>query len=190
MLQEQEKKKALYIIHNSETRQCAEFLSGLIANLAEGGIPINALVIEDKKFATYPDENKHTKNKILYIGDFPESRVVSTSVEFNNELRLNKYGIRYGWHGNKAVISFDRKSVSEADFREMANFAHFNFDGYDMYANVGEGGFGDGVADFWAARTTFEKIAISTGGAILAAIGVIGGVLLVAGDSTEGSNKD
>ena len=153
----QTKKKALYIIHNSETRQCAEFMSGLIAKLADEGVPISAHVIESKKFASYPDENKNTNNKILYIGDFSESEIVAKNVDVNSEWQFNQFGIRYGWHGNKAVISFDKKRMSEADFNDMAAFASFNFDGYDILSNVGESNFWDEAASFWMGRSKTEK---------------------------------
>jgi len=162
----QAKKKTIYIIHNSETRQCAEFMSGLIAKLADEGAPISAHVIDSKKFATYPDENKDTNNKILYIGNFSESEIVAKNIDINNEWRFNQFGIRYGWHGNKAAISFDKKRMSEEDFNDMAAFASFNFDGYDMSANVGESNFWSEASAFWNERSTGEKIGIVLGGAI------------------------
>ena len=161
----QMKKKVLYIIHNSETKQCAEFMSGLVAKLAGEGMPIKAHVIEAEKFASYPDENKNTNNKILYIGDFSESEIAAKNVANNDDWQFNEFGIRYGWHGNKAVISFDRKRMSEADFNDMAAFAGFNFDGYDMFANVGESNLWDEAAAFWYERSTCEKAGIATAAA-------------------------
>jgi len=183
----QETKKALYIIHNSETKQCAEFMSGLVAKLADEGAPICAHVIEDKKFASYPDENKNTNNKILYIGDFYESNIVAKNVDMNNEWQFNQFGIRYGRHGNKAVISFDRKRMSEADFNDMAAFASFNFDGYDMLSNVEESDFWNEATAFWDERSTGEKIGIAATVAT-----VIGGViaLLAAPFLTGGSDRN
>jgi hypothetical protein len=133
----QEKTKAIYIIHNSETKLCAEFMSGLIAELADKGLPINAVVIDAKKFASYLEENKHTKNKILYIGDSSEGKIAAKNVL---NWQFDRFGIRYGWHGNKGVIKFE--SLSEPDFMDMAAYAENEIKEYQLNIreNVGKRG--------------------------------------------------
>ena len=116
MFPEQKKEKSLIIVHSNDTKQCADFLSGLIGEMSRAGYAVNAVVYDAKRFASAPAENKSAKQKIIYIGDFPE--VVNNI----NKWQFDKFGIRYGWLGNKAVISFSRE-LSEEEYHEMVSFA-------------------------------------------------------------------
>ena len=131
------KEKSLVIVHNSSTRQCAEYLSGLVGELNSSGVLINAVVVDAKKFASYPAEQKNAKQNILYIGDFSESNLVGNNI---NHWEFDQYGIRYGWHGNKGVIKFSH--LSESDFILLAEFAEKEMteQNLNMRANVGERG--------------------------------------------------
>lgn len=96
-------KQGLVIVHEKNTRQCAEYLQGLIGELSRIGCPITATVVESKKFASFPDMD--SEQKILYIGDFPESNIVKNNIhkwKYCDEM----LGVCYGWHGSKGVISF------------------------------------------------------------------------------------
>lgn len=123
------KKKGLVIVHSSDTRQCAEFLSGLLDEKDSDDIFLNAVVIDAKKFATYTPENKNSKQYIVYIGDFEESKIAIKNI---TKFRFEQFGIRYGWHGRKAVINFDKQSLSESHFIDMAAFAEKEFKDYEL----------------------------------------------------------
>jgi len=133
----QAKEKSLIIVHNTDTKQCAEYLLGLISELPSSGIPINAIVVEAKKFSSYPAEQKSAKQNILYIGSFPESNLAEKNI---HQWKFDQNCIRYGWHGNKGVMTF--KTISEHSFRELAKFAEKDMERYnlDMQANVGKRG--------------------------------------------------
>ena len=128
MFQAQDKEeKSLLIVHSVDTGQSAELLSGLIGEMARSGYPINAVVYEATRFASVPDEQKHARQKTVYIGDFPESNAVADNI---HEWKFENYGIRYGWHGNKAAISFVSE-LSENDYFEMALFAKVEMKEYE-----------------------------------------------------------
>jgi hypothetical protein len=114
MVQIQEKN--LIIVHNAETRRCAKFLSRFIDKKIDAEVPINAIALDSKAFAAYPVDNKSAKQKILYIGDYPGSETAGKNIII---WKFDKFGIRYGWHGNKALIKFDEKSLLESDFMNM-----------------------------------------------------------------------
>jgi|GEM_PF-3786853 len=116
----QSKDKSLIIVHDSATKQCAEFLQGLVSEASGKGLSVNSIVVDAKQFASYPAEQKHAKQKILYVGDFAESRVASNNID---AWAFDMFGIRYGWHGNKAVIMVDKKNMTDEEFNEMADFS-------------------------------------------------------------------
>jgi len=126
MFQTQE--KSLIIVYNSDTKQCAEFMTGLIAQMRENGHPINAITINAKKFASMREENKSAKQKILYIGNFAESKVAFSNI---HNLQFDKFGIKYGWHGNRAALSIDGR-LSDDEFRKMAAFAESTLKEYEI----------------------------------------------------------
>ena len=129
--------KSLIIVHDTETNSCAEFLQGLIGELSANGMPINAVVVHKKQFASYPAEQKSAKQKILYIGDFTEGKVLEKNIL---NWQYDKFGIRYGWLGNKGLITFD--SISESDFIDMAEYAENELKDYqlNMQENVDKRG--------------------------------------------------
>lgn len=118
MMQTQD--KSLIIVHNSDTKQCAEFLQGMVSEASGKGLSVNAIVVDAKKFASYPAEQKHAKQKILYIGNFAESKDVSSNI---STWQFDRFGIRYGWHGSKAVIMVDKKNISDEEFNKMAEYS-------------------------------------------------------------------
>ena len=133
--------KSLIIVHNSDTKQCGEFLHGLIGEKNDAGIPINSVILDAKTFAAYPAEQKSAKQKILYIGSFPESETTSNNI---TKWELNKFGISYGWHGSRAVIKFDKNPLPESDFKDMVAFAKQVSKGYNpdvITQSVGKRGF-------------------------------------------------
>ena len=95
--------KTFVIVYNSATKQCAGFLHGLIGELALNGASINAIIYDEKAFAKLPPENKLATQRILYIGDFPESRLVSKNII---KWQFNKFKFRYGWLGGKATTIY------------------------------------------------------------------------------------
>jgi hypothetical protein len=111
--------KSPIIVYNDDTRLCAEFLLGLISELSNSGRPINSVAIDAEIFASYTAEHRNAKQRIIYIGDFKESKVVAKNIL---NWQFEKYGIRYGWHGNRGVIAFDEKPLSESDFHALVEF--------------------------------------------------------------------
>ena len=129
--------KSIVIVCNSETKQAAELFSGLIGELPDDNVRINAVVIDENIFAKYPPENKSATQKIIYIGDFPESRLLRKNII---KWQFNEFGIRYGWLGNRALIFFDNTKMSENEFYKMAESAKakFNRHGINMSDKVDE----------------------------------------------------
>jgi len=149
------KEKGIVIVHDKRTKQCAEYLGGLVGDLSASGIPVNAVVIDAKKFKSYPAEQKTSKQKIIYIGDFPVTKIVADDphifqnrlekmgvnlgyfTEFNtvvkniNHWKYDEFGICYGWHGNKAVISIT-KTLTESEFMDMAKYAEKEVKDYEV----------------------------------------------------------
>ncbi|GHU76519.1 hypothetical protein FACS1894188_09170 [Clostridia bacterium] len=118
--------KPITIVYSSATKQCAEFLHGLIGELTNQVVPVNAVVIDQKTYVSYHPENKNAAQKIIYIiGNFPESETLSKNIM---KWQFDKFGVRYGWLGNKAGIYFDPKSLSEREFAEMARCADKQFE--------------------------------------------------------------
>ena len=133
----QAKEKSLIIVHNSNTEQYAEYLLGLISELHTSGIAINALVVDAKKFASYPPEQKNAKQKILYLGDYSESNLAEKNI---GKWMFNQHGIRYGWHGNKGVIK--TTPLSDSEFISLAEFAKEDMNKHNQHisTNVGKRG--------------------------------------------------
>ena len=157
------KEKSLIIVHNSDTKQCAEFLHGLIGEMNDARIPINAVIIDAKAFAAYPAEQKAAKQKILYIGIFSESEATIMNII---EWEFNKFGISYGWHGSRAVIKFDKNLLPESDFKDMVAYAkqvlkEFNKNSSFITRNVGKRGFNPFKKD--KNMSIFSKICIGLG---------------------------
>jgi len=113
--------KNLVIVHNDDTKQSAEFLIGLIGNMANAGLPINAQPMHEKVYADNI-EVKNAKQKILFLGNFPESKI---AIENTVSLLFDRFGIRYGWNGNRAAMTF--KKIPEDRFKALADFAEKEF---------------------------------------------------------------
>jgi hypothetical protein len=162
----------IVIVYDNTTKQCAEFLLGLISELVKKGEgKINAVLEHEKTFAKQPSKNKSANQKIIYIGNFPESKMLSKNIM---KWQFDKFGFRYGWLGYKSVITFDDKKITEVVFGEMVEYAKSEFEKYpiDILNEVEEGG-------FWNSLTTKEKVGVGVGGAVAAALMA----LLVASDS-------
>ena len=123
------KDKSPIIVYNSDTKQCAEFLLGLISELANNGWPVNAIVVDAKQFASYPPEQRNAKQRVLYIGEFSESK---TTIKNILDWKFERFGTRYGWHGNKGVITFDAKAISVDEFNSLAEFAENELKDYNL----------------------------------------------------------
>jgi len=110
---------------------------GLISELHTRGIAINAIVVEAKKFASNPPEQKNAKQKILYLGDYSESNLAEKNI---GKWMFNQHGIRYGWHGNKGVIK--TTPLSDSEFISLAEFAKEDMNKHNQHisTNVGKRG--------------------------------------------------
>ncbi|WP_371380431.1 hypothetical protein [Sporomusa aerivorans] len=150
------------IVYDKNTKQCAEFLLGLIGEVVkEGEGKMSAVLYPEKIFAKLPPENKSVNQKIIYIGNFPESEMLSKNIL---KWQFDQFGFRYGWLGYKSVILFDEKKISEAAFGDMKEYAKNKFKKYvDILNSVEDGG-------FWNSLTTKEKIGVGVGGTVAAAV--------------------
>lgn len=159
-------KKSIIIAHDSNTRHCAGFLQGLIGELSSEKLSVNAVVADAKRFSKYEAENKNALQKIIFLIDFHIANEimndshklqreldrlsidsgffseVNNAVNNINEWKLELFGIRYGWHGKRVVISIIR-DLTESEFREMASYAERELKEYElnMREKVGKRGF-------------------------------------------------
>ena len=113
------KKTSAIIVHHKNTKKSAEFLLGYFGELAKNGIPVNAIVMDEKRYANHDTVNKNALQKVIFLGYFEESTHVADNI---SDWKFDKFGIRYGWHGNRAIISCPG-TLSEAEFKEMAAYA-------------------------------------------------------------------
>lgn len=177
------REKGLLIVYNAATKQCANFLHGLIGELASKGVAVNAIIYDEKAFAKLATENKPTTQRIVYIGDYPESNLTEKNI---SNWRFDQYGIRYGWHGSKAVIKFE--SLSQPEFINMVEFAEkeLSKDQLDMRQNVGIRGINP--LKRLKELSLIEKIGLGVGA--LVAPFIVSGIALVGAMGLMIKNKD
>lgn len=119
-----ETKKKLIIVVDEKTSTYGELLSALITmnddkiddngNLIENGIvgtrdgSVETVVWTEKVYADNQAQ-LGSNNKILFIGKNDASKPIILNISFENY--FNKFGIYYGYLGNKSVIFADKKSL-------------------------------------------------------------------------------
>lgn len=104
--------KEFHIVYGSKDKRWALLLSNLLS--------------EAKINATYSDEVKYNaqelsfsnQNKVVFVGDSKIAKDHAGGVIW----RFNRFGIKYGWLGNSALICVEHTHMSRTEFQEFCNF--------------------------------------------------------------------
>lgn len=121
----EEKKKKLVIVTNDNTKMYGELLSALVSSLddkkSEDG-SINIVGVKDGSVeaviwdeATYKDNFNHlsSSQKLLFIGQNESTKPIEANINF--ESSFSKYGVYFGYLGNKAILYSDKKILTNKD---------------------------------------------------------------------------
>lgn len=115
--------KSVVIVCDSKTKEYGVYLQNLIAECndeenAVVGVPdgmVNAVVVDPKKYSSDP-EHMNSNQYVIFIGKNKEAKYVIPNIK----LKFDKFGIKYGWLGRRAVVFIDEKVyLSDEDYREF-----------------------------------------------------------------------
>lgn len=172
----------IIIVYDKNTRKSAEFLIGYIGELAKGGIPVNAIMMNEKRYAGHDQINKNAMQKVVFLGYFDESSHLAENV---TDWKFDKFGIRYGWHGNRAIITCPG-TLSDTEFVEMAAYAENEVKVLqDAEKKVGKRKFGIGALFVGAIALLLGPLGWLALGAKLA-IGSVAGIAALAALARDG----
>ena len=119
MFENQNAKTELMIVCDEKLMEYANYLMALIGQNddVDGEVVgtkdgmVTAAIYTPKNYKdTLPKITSNTH--ILFIGSFKEAKEQGKNVDF----KLDKYGMRYGWLGKRAVMYVDDKMLSMRNF--------------------------------------------------------------------------
>ena len=176
------KQKHIVIVSDNKYRQAAELLSRQIESMKDNGFAVTVQLYLSKEFQKLCESDSIAKESyIIYTGFFPESKKIFDPVW---DWNFNRFGFRYGWFCNMAVIMFDREPSTE-EFSQMVGIAETEFakakHEVDMLSKL-EG-------NFWYELSTTQKILVGTGIAALAFIGFCGVAAVASGEKNKCHKK-
>lgn len=101
-----EEKNQVIIVCDKKRKPEANFLLQLLS--ADEGKGIEGSVWEEKFFLANEPTLSSGAN-IIFIGNFKSAKENMVHINY----RYNEYGIRYGWHGKRAIITVENKLLSQ-----------------------------------------------------------------------------
>lgn len=125
MFNNQNAKTELMIVCDENLMEYANYLMALIGQNddADGKIVgtkdgmITAAIYTPKHYKdTLPKITSNTH--ILFIGSFKEAKEQGKNIDY----KLDKYGMRYGWLGKRAVMYVDNKMLKKEEYDEFLEF--------------------------------------------------------------------
>lgn len=120
-----ENSEKLIIVHDEKTTKYAEMLVQLIGtndDTSEGEVGIRDGSVEavtwlEKQYT----DNRPTissKSNVLYIGN----NKVAKSQRLNINIEFDKFGMKYGWIGNRAILYVDNHMMTVDEYQEFYEF--------------------------------------------------------------------
>lgn len=171
-------KKMVTVVSDKQSSQAAELLGRQIEKMKDSGFAIAVQRYSSNAFQkSWRNDLNAKENYVIYIGDFSESKKISDGIWYRH---FHNFGFRYGWIGQEAAITFDRKPSTE-EFAQMVNIAETEFakaeHEIDMLSKL-EG-------NFWDELSTAQKVLMGTGIAALALVGAGGVAAAVTGNKDK-----
>ncbi len=126
MFDNQNKKISLMIVYDVKTREYANYLMALIGQNddKDGKVigtkdgSISAVMYTPKQYKdTLPKITSNTN--ILFMGNFKEANEQRKNVN----IMFNKYGMKYGWLGKRAVMYVEDSLLKKDEYKDFLEFS-------------------------------------------------------------------
>ena len=126
MFEHQNAKTQLMIVCEDKLREYANYLIALVGQKDDTenqivGVKdgtVTAAIYSPKQYNdTLPKITSNTH--ILFLGNFKEAKEHWKNVDF----KFDKYGMKYGWLGKRAVMYVDEIMVKKKDYEKFISFA-------------------------------------------------------------------
>ena len=120
-------KKRLIIVCNSSTKEYGDFLMSLISKDESDKNPADRIVGENvdvflwniKQYKSAMHTLNH-ENYILFLGESDEATSQGKCIDWS----LDKYGLRYGWLGKRAVLYVENRPLHEQEYKDFVDYAN------------------------------------------------------------------
>ena len=140
MFDNQNKKISLIIVYDVKTREYANYLMALIGQNddKDGKVigtkdgSISAVMYTPKQYKdTLPKITSNTN--ILFMGNFKEANEQRKNVN----IMFNKYGMKYGWLGKRAVMYVEDSLLKKDEYKDFLEFSkNYQQEFEDLTANA------------------------------------------------------
>ena len=125
------KKKRLIVVCDQTTKEYGDYLMALISKDESEKDAADRIIGEDVEVFLW-DVKQYKKgmytlnhdNYILFLGDFDEARIQAKCIDWEHD----KYRMRYGWLGKRAVLYVDGKGLYEEEYKDFVDYANANQD--------------------------------------------------------------
>ena len=121
------KKKRLIIVCNSSLKEYGDFLMSLISKDESDKDPADRIVGENVEVFLWSNKQyksaMHTLNQdnyILFLGESEEEKSQSKCIDWT----LDKYGMRYGWLGKRAVLYVEDRPLHEQEYKDFVDYVN------------------------------------------------------------------
>lgn len=124
--QENQEVKKLVIVSDEDKREYAQYLMQLISSNDDKedhivGVKDGSVKSVYWNIKEYKDSESSitSKEKVLFIGN---SKLIKETCA-HIDIKFDKYGMKYGWLGNRAWINVETKSFNEKELEELIEYA-------------------------------------------------------------------